>query len=614
MRFVTLDIESFFSQEYTFSRLTTEEYTRDKRFSAHGAAIKWSASHESKWYPERQLRQVLRDEDWSDVCLISHHAQWDHLALNHWYGVRPAINACTLSMARLLLGNHLGVSLDAVRSYYGIPPKITPYKEFIGKHWDEMTPEVQQKVADGACDETESIWKIFCIMLKEFPREELEVISHTIKMFSEPCLQANVELLAQIWEKEDREKRARLADLNVADADLQSADKFADLLRAEGVEPETKPGKAAKDGTPRRIYCFAKTDPFMEGLLEDEDDRVRTLAEARVGAKSTALQTRAETLGTMANRGPLCVYLRMYGAHTTRWSGGDGANWQNFKRVDRRNRGASIREAILPPEGFHLVDPDLSQVEARVLAYLAGQEDSLEEFRRGEDPYLKLATAAYGYEVTKEMPEQRGTGKQLRLSCGFQAGAKTIQRTARLGTYGPPVRIDLDTALRWRDIYREQNPRVVDYWKTAGRMIARVAGGEPLQWGPFTIRDQKVFLPNGLRINYTGVEYHKDEETGESNWRVPKRRGKSIGWSKLYPGKLTENVVQFAARCIASQAFIRIARLGYKIVNTEHDKHWILIPKDGQEAHHVQVIRGEMIREPAWLPGIPLDCECKVPA
>jgi hypothetical protein len=318
MRVVVLDFETEFSDSYTLSKMTTESYIRDPRFKAHGAAIKWSKDHAAIWYDEPRLRQVLKNEDWSDVFLISHHAHFDHLILSHHYSVVPRMSGCTLSMARLLLGNHISVSLDSVRKEFGLPPKSTPYSLFKGKHWHELTPHEQTLVAEGACDECESIWQIFGILAKDFPPEEYEVVHHTIRMFTQPVLRADVNLLATIWEKEDREKRTRLRDLNVNDADLQSADRFAALLRAEGVEPETKPGKNGP------IWAFAKTDRFMEELLEDEDDRIRALAEARVGAKSTLLQTRAETFGYMASRGALTVYLRMYGAHTTRWSGGDG--------------------------------------------------------------------------------------------------------------------------------------------------------------------------------------------------------------------------------------------------------------------------------------------------
>jgi hypothetical protein len=320
VKVITFDAETFFdtASGYSLKSISTEHYVRDSRFKCHGAAIKWTENTAPQWYDEPRLRYVLSLEDWSDTAILAHHAQFDLLILSHHYGIQPKFIFDSLSCARLLLGNHLSVGLESLAKHFNLAAKNVPYKLFDGKQWSELTPEVRQQVADGCCHDVALTWQIFKILAKEMPMEEWEVIDHTIRMFTQPVLGADVDLLAKIWEKEDREKRTRLAYLRVSDSDLQSSDKFAALLRAEGVEPETKDGKKGQ------IYCFAKTDRFMEELLEDEDDRIRALAEARIGAKSTLLQTRAETLGWMASRGPLCVYLRVYGAHTTRWSGGDG--------------------------------------------------------------------------------------------------------------------------------------------------------------------------------------------------------------------------------------------------------------------------------------------------
>jgi DNA polymerase len=505
-------------------------------------------------------------------------------------------------MARLLLGNHISVSLDSVRKQFGFAPKLTPYNLFKGKHWKELPELVRQQVAAGACDEVESIWKIFGLLSKNFPIEEFEVIDTTIRMFTEPVLRADVDLLAKVWEDEERAKAGRLAELALTAEDLQSSQRFADLLRAEGEEPQTKDGKNGP------IYAFAKTDEYMRGLLEHDDDRIRLLAEARLGEKSTLMQTRAETLGWMASRGSCPVYLRYAGAHTTRWSGGDGANWQNFKR------GSDIRRAIMAPQGYLLAPIDLSQIECRILNYLAGQEDVIDKFRNGEDPYVGIASQAYGFPVTKAHVKERGTGKQLELSCGYQAGAKTIQNTARLGIYGPPVVIDLDTATRWRDLYRSTHEAVVEYWKTAGRLIARLAGGPEYQWGPMLIRDRRIYGPGGTFLIYDTLEYHKPGEAERETlpafkwdgfWRYRTRNG----WTDLYSGKLVENVVQWLARIVMSQAMIRLTRRGYRVVNTTHDELLILLLQDGQEARHVQECEAEMTREVPWLPGLPLACE-----
>ena len=266
----------------------------------------------------------------------------------------------------------------------------------------------------------------------------------------------------------------------------------------------------------------------------------------------------------------------------------------------------------MAPAGFLLAPIDLSQIECRILNYLAGQEDVIEKFRKGEDPYIGIASQAYGFPVTKTHTKERGTGKQLELSCGYQAGAATIQNTARLGIYGPPVVINMETATRWRDIYRSTHPQVVEYWKTAGRMISRIAGGEPFQWGPMLIKDHKIYGPGGTMLHYETLQFHKPEPNEECQeferdgyWRYQTRNG----WTKLYSGKLVENVVQWLARIVMSQAMLRIMALGYRVVNTTHDELLVLIPKDGREQEHLRICEAEMKRTPTWLPGIPLDCE-----
>lgn len=285
-------------------------------------------------------------------------------------------------------------------------------------------------------------------------------------------------------------------------------------------------------------------------------------------------------------------------------------NWQNFRRDDPDNPGhaSPLRQAIMAPEGHVLCPIDLAQIECRILNYLAGQNDVIEKFRNKDDPYVGIASQAYGFQVTKAHKKERGTGKQLELSCGYMAGAATIQNTARLGIYGPPVIIDIETATKWRDLYRNTHPHVVAYWSTAGRMIARLAGGEPLQWGPVLIKNKKLYGPGGTMLHYDTLEFHVDNETGDRYWRYRTRNG----WTKLYSGKLVENVVQWLARVVLSQAMLRIVARGYRIVNTTHDEVLILLKKDGHEEKHAEICAAEMRRTPDWLPGIPLDAEFSI--
>ena len=381
-------------------------------------------------------------------------------------------------------------------------------------------------------------------------QKNYEVIDTVIRMFVDPVLQADVPMLGKLWTDERDAKLRRMAALGLADdTSLQSADKFAALLEAEGIEVEYKNGKK------KQIPCFAKNDEFMQELLEHPNERIRTLAEARIGAKSTLLQTRAETLGFMARRGPLCVYLRHAGAGTLRPSGGDGANWLNFKR------GSAIRRAILAPDGYLLAPVDSSQIEFRVGAYLAGQTDVIEQLRAGEDPYVDIASEFYQEKIYKpakddprrlEMEQKRGAGKQAKLMCQYGAAGKQFQKTARAGLYGPPIDMAIEDANRFVKLYRDMSPAMcaknTGYWAQAERMLARLAGGPPIEWGPLTVKDHKIYLPSGQYMVYDSLEYHRPDEDEEIRdfeadgyWRV---RVKS-GWKKMWGAKLTQNICEF---------------------------------------------------------------------
>jgi hypothetical protein len=622
MRLVVADLESFYDPKnvrgdkkadgspdpYTLRSMTTEAYCRDKRFEMHGIAIKWDAKTNPVWYDEREFRYIAKEENWSEIFLISHHAAFDHLVLSHHYDVHPKMSGCTMSQARLMLGNHIGVSLDSVRSQFGIPAKTTPYNLMEGRHWSEMDQATRQLVADGAIDEVNSIWRIFGILMQQgFPVEELDIIDSTIKMFSEPELRGDNAVFARVWENEVVRKQALLERLGVTKEDLGSNERFISLLLARGVEPEYKPGKPNADGSEKLIPAFAKTDPFMEELQQHEDDEVRALAEARLGTKSTLLQTRAETLGWMASRGPLCVYLRYCGAHTSRWSGGDDTNFQNW------TNGHEINSAVVAPDGYLIAEPDASQIECRLLNFCAGQWDKVQEFRSGADPYIAVASAFYGFPVNKkDHPDERQLGKIVELQAGYMSGGNKIRSTVRVKSGGKLI-LTPAQGVQARDAYRNTHPEVVEYWNEAGRVIVRMANFESFDWGPFRIRcdaatgKRRIVLPNGIELKYDTLEYFSDPDSGDRYWRLKTRRG----WVKIYSGKLVENIIQALARVVVSQAMLRLKKLGYRCKNTKHDSLWLLIPKDDRLEQHKEIILREMSRTPEWLSTVPLAAEFK---
>jgi DNA polymerase len=620
MNILALDFETYFDDDYTLQKLTTEHYVRDARFEALGCGFQLNGGPKV-WVNGPAVARALKQYDWSQYAVLMHHAHFDGLILSHHYGIKPKFILDTLSMARLQLGNHLSVGLESLARHYGLQGKTVPYDRMRGRRWADMDTDLRATLAEGCLHDVALTWDIFNRLGVGFPQEEYQVIDMTVRMFTEPQLEGDIDVFAKVWTYEAERKKQLLAELGVTSEDLQSALRFTQLLLDEGVEPETKQGKNGL------IPAFAKTDDFMVGLLEHGDERIRTLAEARLGLKSTLDQTRAERLGFMATRGPMPVYLSYCAAHTTRWGGADKVNWQNFKR------GSMLRKGARAPSGRKIVKADKAQIECRILNYVAEQWDVIERFAVGHDPYVGIASKFYGRDITKTDAAERGVGKQLELSCGYGSGADTIVRTAKRGTYGPPVMLSAEQGLAARDLYRSTHPNVVAYWKQASRIISALAGtNTSIQWGPLTAETNKITC-QGIPIWYPELHFYEPstdenalttlttlatmpeqmrEEIRDYDqrgyWRYKTRKG----WAKLYGGKLVENVVQFMSRVDMSQSLLRIlARTGIRPAQLEHDAAVWVVPEKLVDPF-VKVVTVEMTRSPDWLPGIPLGADVSV--
>lgn len=588
MQFLVLDFETYFDRkDFTLSKMTTEAYVRDPRFQALCLGVH-TETGESFSVPRESIQSYLNTVDWSQTCVTAHHAHFDGLILSHHYNVRPAQWICTLSMARMVLGPNQSVSLANLCERFGLAEKSVPYEAFEGKRWENLPPHLRELLMEGSAQDCKLTWELFKILRETFPRVEYPVVDMTVRMFTEPRLLGDTVALAKLQADEWTRKGEQLVHLDVTAAQLQSTEKFCALLEAEGVEIVTK-----TTNTGNVVPAIAKTDYFMQELLDDPDPRVRGLAEARLDVRSTIDETRAGRLLHMARRGPLTVYLNYCGAQNTmRWSGGDKVNFQNFPR------GGGIRKALRAPPGHQLVVGDASQIECRLLNALAGQNSILEAFRAKRDIYSELASQFYGRTITKADKEERQMGKVLELQSGFGSGAATIQRSMRRAPV--PVLLSDEEALRARDVYRASHPAVVNLWREAETVLSWLANGTEGGWRIFEIRDKKVYHPNGTWLDYEGLEWRSDTQ----EYRRVTRRGTS----KMYGAKLVENVIQWIARLAISEAAVRLVQMGLRPVNTTHDELMMIVPTE-YASQALDVLLAEISRTLPWLPEAPLDAE-----
>jgi len=403
---VHLDFETFYSVEYSLTKLTNEGYVRDPRFQTIGVGVQVGRHGKRVWLEEWEFRAWAKRVDWSKVAVNAHHAQFDAFILAERYDIRPAFIFCTMSMGRALHG--LG-ALEDLGPKYGLGEKGDAIKtgSTKGKRREQMTQRQWRELGEYCKNDVRLGAELLYAM--ELPPLELWLIDTTIRMFTEPVFAADQTVLAKAL-VEERVKKAELLKrvvewagvdvkagedkATIAKQVLGSSDKFAALLETLGVEVPMKPNKKGES-----IPAFAKDDPGMQGLLEHPREEIRQLAEARLSVKSTIIETRVERLIAIGLRGLVPFYLKIYGAHTHRWSGGDRMNPQNF------NRGGSLRDAILAVVGWLLVVVDSGQIEARVLAWFAGEQRLLETFRRN-DAKARAYEAELARLIAEGVPEK----------------------------------------------------------------------------------------------------------------------------------------------------------------------------------------------------------------
>lgn len=595
---ITVDFETYYDKEFSLSKMTTEEYVRDDKFEVIGVGIKIN-DDEATWFSgtKEEVRKHLRTYDWSDSLVLAHNTAFDGAILSWIFGVEPKGWLDTLCMARAIHGVDAGGSLKALAERYEIGEKGDEVLNAIGKRRADFNEDDLARYGRYCCNDVDLTYDLFNILVERFPPKELKVIDITLKMFIEPELELDTILLEQHL-KDVKTKKEKLLEAAAADKDtLMSNDKFAELLKTLGVDPPTK--ISARTG--KQAWAFAKTDEDFKALTEHPDPRVQALVAARLGNKTTLEETRTQRFIDISKRGKLPVPIKYYAAHTGRWGGDDKINLQNLP--SRGQNAGKLKSAIKPPEGYVLIDSDSSQIEARTVAWMAGQTDLVEAFENGEDVYKIMASAIYGKEVADITKEERFVGKTTILGAGYGMGAEKFQ--GQLKVFG--VEVPLDECKRIISVYRQTYQKIPALWRQAQSCISAINTGNASEFGAvdavkFDPSEKGFLLPSGLWQRYEGLEKVTDPD-GKEQYQYKTRKG----MVKIYGGKVVENLCQAVARCVIAEQMIKIGNK-YKVVLTVHDAVACIAPKE-QVDEALKYVEECMRWRPNWCKDLPLNCE-----
>lgn len=406
-----------------------------------------------------------------------------------------------------------------------------------------------------------------------------------------------------------------------------------------------------------------RKDDLDRLLADDLPDNVRRVLEIRKALGKTSVKKYSAMLAATCEDSRLRGILQFYGANRSgRWAGrivqthnlaknflpdldlarelaaeGDFDTLETLFGETSFVFSELIRTAFIPSDGCRFVVSDFSAIEARVVAWLAGEEWVLDAFRQGKDIYCETASMMYHVPVKKhgENGHLRQKGKVAVLACGYQGGVGAMRAMDKGGTIPDE---ELQGVV---DQWRAANPHIVKLWKdyeTAAKMAIKerreVRRGIRLEISdedlaareymagdfvrPYSVRkgcsvvfsyrngNLLIKLPNGRSLCYWGAKLKVDPKTRREQivYMGVNQETKQWGEAETYGGKLVENVVQATARDCLAEAMTRVTAMGYQIVMHVHDEMIVDVPVEDKDA--LQRINAAMGAPISWAPGLPL--------
>lgn len=474
-------------------------------------------------------------------------------------------------------------------------------------------------------------WSTF----KEYNQRDVETeMAIKKKLSAFPMPQSEWE---NYWIDQNINDRGILIDESLVD----SAIKFDEILREEnmdraieltGLENPNSPlqlkGWLNKKGL--EIDSLAKKD--VESALKNTEGDIKEVLELRQELSKSSVRKYDAMKNVKGKDNRARGLIQFYGANRTGRYSGRLIQVQNLRRNNLKdlelarslvkNRDYEtmeilyespsdilsqlIRTAFIPKDGTRFIISDFSAIEARVLAWLAGEQWVLDAFENGEDIYCRTASRMFGMPVEKHgvNGHLRQKGKIATLACGYQGALGALKAMG-----GIEMGLSEDELQSIVDSWREANPNIVSLWWDIDSVVKRVVktrGKE--EYKNLVISYEKgilfIELPSKRRLAYPKAKIGTNRFGGES----VVYEGIVVGnkWDKIesYGGKFVENIVQAIARDILAEAMMRIENEGFNIVMHIHDE--VVIESDSSSIEEINEI---MSLVPSWAPGLILDAD-----
>lgn len=680
MRIVVLDFESFFSTKdgYTLTKIGPISYIRDSRFSAQ--LMSYIVTDASTMTYDK-VRVAEHDNipavlaalklDAPDVVTVAHNGNgFDFLILSEIYHVVPRIAVDTMCMERWTGVSRIqNESLKSMVKFFQCGEKVEGTVISDGRKWPEdFTPDERTAFIQYCRNDTEQCFLSFKAMLPFVTADALLFSSITAKMACNPVLRLDDDMLtAYLNELSDKVTKAR-NDINKmfvfkSDEDflkaIRSSASFVKMLELLGRKPpmkysvaksETKRKKLEAEGKTNlseedyAVYtpALAKSDLDFVAMASDADERVALLVRTRLENNSSIQRSRAETFHALAKSGrPMPVMLNAFRAHTSRYTAGnsegssDKLNLQNLSKRDPSQ--LTLRKAVQAPEGMALVACDSSQIEARILAYVANETELVDAFRRGADPYADLAEKIFqipsekihkgAKSGDKKLKAYRNVGKVGILSAGYGVGWRRYADT--LLRQGVRLSSDIDQhyemAHHAHNVYRASNTNIVAFWDTCQTVIKALYLGYSGEFGgpndnifqysvaPICGRDDvpTIIGPNKYTLRYFKLSCEVSEKNNREEYYYTRVKGKSELKTKIYGGALAENLCQYLAFALLQWQACRMTEQGIRLIANIHDSFLAICPEDEAE-HTKSVMESCMSSVPDWLGDFPVACEAEI--